>query len=94
MKFPIRATFTAAGGADPVGGVTGASGEFRLAGVPTGRQSFRMTMPGYQDQLISSLLITAAKEVVLNMAMTESARALARRPYKTRFLVKNAWLEA
>lgn len=64
------------GSASPLGGTTDAAGEFRLAEVPTGRQSFRVTMIGYEEQILSNILITGGKEVVLNVMLTESATAL------------------
>ena len=63
-------------GASPVGAVTDVRGDFVIAGVPMGRQSFQVTMVGYESQRLSSIVVTAGKEVVLNVTLTESVQNL------------------
>ena len=63
-------------GASPVGAVTDTRGDFTIAGVPVGRQSFQVTMVGYEPQRLSSVVVTAGKEVVLNVTMTEAVQNL------------------
>ncbi|ODS87581.1 MAG: hypothetical protein ABS46_00060 [Cytophagaceae bacterium SCN 52-12] len=63
-------------GAPHKGAMTNTDGEFVIAGVPTGRHSFRLTMVGYEDQLLSNVVITGGKEVILEVVMSESAEML------------------
>ncbi|GAA4432450.1 carboxypeptidase-like regulatory domain-containing protein [Ravibacter arvi] len=63
-------------GAPHKGTMTDAGGEFQITGVPTGRHSFRLTLVGYEDQLLSNLIITGGKEVVLDVIMAESTQML------------------
>jgi len=59
-------------GSNPLKGTTsGPDGTFVLSGVPLGRQSLRVTYLGYREQVIPNLLVTAGKEVVLNLALQE-----------------------
>ena len=54
-----------------LGAVTDASGAFKLAKVPLGRQSFKITYIGYEEQILSNVLITSGKEVELNINLAE-----------------------
>lgn len=63
-------------GVASVGAVTDVNGDFRIPGVPMGRQSFRVTMVGYEMQLLSNIVLTAGKEVVLNVTLTEAVQNL------------------
>lgn len=63
-------------GASPVGAITDIRGDFSIAGVPVGRQSFQVTMVGYEPQRLSGIVVTAGKEVVLNVTMTEAVQKL------------------
>jgi hypothetical protein len=63
-------------GNSPVGTVTDVNGAFRLPGVPLGRQSFRITMVGYEEQRLSEIVVTSGKEVVVNVTLTENVQAL------------------
>ncbi len=61
----------------PVLGVsTDINGEFRLINVPIGRQSFKITFLGYEEQTINNVLVTAGKEVELNISLTERVNKL------------------
>jgi hypothetical protein len=57
--------------------VTDIEGKFRLAGVPIGRISLKITFIGYEDILLKDLIVNAGKEVVLDLSMTESLSSLA-----------------
>ncbi len=46
-------------------------GYFRLEGVPLGRQILRITSIGYGPRVIQNVLVTAGKEVVLDVTMEE-----------------------
>jgi hypothetical protein len=71
----IGATVTLAGNTS-VGTVTDEKGNFRLAGVPLGRQSFKITYTGYEDRHIPDVVVTAGKEVNLNISMQEVVKKL------------------
>lgn len=58
---------------DPVrGSGTGLSGEFRIEDVPVGRVSLKVTCIGYEEMVLSNLLLTSTKELVLELPLTES----------------------
>jgi hypothetical protein len=59
------------GGGSPIGAVTDVHGAFRLSGVPTGRPSLRISSLGYEDRLLSNVVVSAGKEVILNITLTE-----------------------
>ena len=62
---------------DPfLGGVTDMDGNFRMEGVPVGRQNFLVKYIGYKSQTIPNVLVTAGKQVVLNIQLEESVEAL------------------
>ncbi len=63
-------------GASPLGAVTDVRGEFSIPGVPMGRQSFQVTMVGYETQRLNNLVLTAGKEVIVNVTMTEAVQNL------------------
>lgn len=58
------------------GTTSDANGNFRLEKVPIGRQSFKFTSIGYEEKIIPDVIVTAGKEVVLNVIMTESIETL------------------
>jgi hypothetical protein len=55
----------------PVGTTTDLDGRFALQNVPLGRQSIEIRYIGYESKLIPNLLLTSAKEVVLEIKLTE-----------------------
>lgn len=62
---------------DPfLGGVTDMDGNFRIENVPVGRQNFLVKYIGYKSQTIPNVLVTAGKQVVLNVQLEESVEAL------------------
>jgi len=62
---------------DPINGtVTDINGEFRLENVPAGRQSIQVSYTGYQTRLIPNLLVLSAKELNLNLTLTEKFETL------------------
>jgi len=63
-------------GRNPVGAITDVNGEFKITGVPTGRQSFRITSVGYEENRISNVVVTAGKEVITSITLTETVRSL------------------
>jgi hypothetical protein len=63
-------------GENPVGAITDVNGEFKITGIATGRHSFRITSVGYEEQRLSNIIVTAGKEVVLNVTLTEMVKEL------------------
>lgn len=55
----------------PLGTTTDVNGNFRLSQIPLGRQSFKISFIGYEDQVLSNVLITTGKEVELNVNLVE-----------------------
>ena len=63
--------------ADPIiGVVTDIDGNFRLENVPVGRVNLKISYIGYEDKVLPNLLVDAAKEVILNVSLTESISSL------------------
>jgi len=56
----------------PIGTSTNTEGEFKLTNVPIGRQTLRITYIGYEQVSMPNIIVTAGKEVILNINMTES----------------------
>ncbi|MFY8035869.1 MAG: carboxypeptidase-like regulatory domain-containing protein, partial [Cyclobacteriaceae bacterium] len=52
------------------------NGDYRIANVPLGRQTIKVSYIGYEEQLIPNIIVTAGKEVILNLSLTESANQL------------------
>lgn len=60
---------------DPsIGTVTDEYGQYRLQNVPLGRQSFKISYTGYEDRVIPDIIVTAGKEVALNIPLVEAVR--------------------
>jgi hypothetical protein len=59
-----------------LGATTNTEGYYRIEDVPVGRQTLKVTYIGYEDQIISNIMVTAGKEVVLNFGLVESVRQL------------------
>ncbi|MBK8504105.1 MAG: carboxypeptidase-like regulatory domain-containing protein [Saprospiraceae bacterium] len=59
-----------------LGTSTDQDGQFIIPEVPTGRQTMVITYLGYEPVLISDVLITTGKELVLEIGMTESLVAM------------------
>ncbi|MDQ2656428.1 MAG: TonB-dependent receptor [Bacteroidota bacterium] len=76
-QAPLPGASVILAGSDPfVGTITEADGTFRLAGVPIGRVTLKVTFMGYEEKTIPNLLITSAKEELLSIALTESVNTL------------------
>ncbi|RYC71374.1 TonB-dependent receptor [Spirosoma sordidisoli] len=59
------------------GALTDTDGAFRLAGVPVGRQTLRISFVGYKDALLANVVVDAGKELVLTVALEEAIGQLA-----------------
>ena len=55
-----------------LGSSTDQNGAYEIAGVPVGRASFQITYIGYEPVLLTDILVTAGKELILNLEMQES----------------------
>lgn len=59
-----------------LGSATDTNGEYKIEGIPLGRQTIRVSFIGYEDQVIPNVIVTAGKEVILNFSLTESVSKL------------------
>ena len=59
-----------------IGTTTDAEGIFRLEKIPIGRVNLMISYIGYQDYIISNIEVNSAKEIILEIALVESAEAL------------------
>lgn len=75
MTLP-GATVRVVGTDPPLGVTTDVDGRFRLVNVPLGRQQLQVSFIGYQPALVPNVLVTAGKEVVIDVALVESVEAL------------------
>jgi hypothetical protein len=60
------------GGEEVRGTTTDIDGQFVLEDIPVGRQTLRFSYLGYQPVTIPNIVLTAGKEMVLNVGMEES----------------------
>jgi CarboxypepD_reg-like domain/TonB-dependent Receptor Plug Domain len=60
----------------PLGASTDENGDFKISSVPLGRQTIKASYIGYEEQTMPNVVVTAGKEVVLNLALTENANQL------------------
>ncbi len=56
--------------------VSDEKGNYRMERVPIGRQSFSVSYLGYKPVLLSNIMVTAGKEVVLDIALEEDIKSL------------------
>jgi hypothetical protein len=60
-----------------LGASTDMDGNFEIINVPLGKHALQVSYLGYEEQLVSNVLVTAGKEVVLTLRLTESVKQLA-----------------
>ncbi len=60
----------------PLGAATDVDGRFRIENVPIGRHTLVVSTVGYRTQTIPNVVVTAGKEVVLNIELVESVENL------------------
>lgn len=65
-----------ASGESALGSTTDAEGDYRISNVPLGRQTIKITYIGYEEQVIPNIVVTAGKEVILNISLRESVSEL------------------
>jgi len=59
-----------------VGTVSDAEGNYRIDNIPFGRQTVVISYIGYEPQTLANIVVTAGKEVVLNVSLTEQVNTL------------------
>ncbi len=72
----IGATVTVMQSSPAIGAVTDADGNFKITNVPIGRVALKVTYTGYEDRVVNDVLVTAGKEVHLNVGVQEALRKL------------------
>ncbi|MCK6691532.1 MAG: TonB-dependent receptor [Thermoanaerobaculia bacterium] len=61
---------------EPIGATTDPDGQFALKNVPAGRQAIRVSYLGYEPLTVPNVLVTAGKEVRLDLRLQESFASL------------------
>jgi hypothetical protein len=59
-----------------LGSTTDENGDFRIEKVPVGRQTLKITYIGYEEQNVPNVVVTAGKEIVLNLGLIERVSQL------------------
>ena len=76
-EYPLIGATIQLVGSDPVkGDIADVNGNFRIEGVPVGRQTFAVTYVGYKSISLPNVLVTSGKEVVLRVMLEESVEKL------------------
>lgn len=76
-KMPLIGATVQIIGSDPlVGTISDMEGNFRIEKVPIGRVSLKINFIGFEERIIPNLLVTSAKEVVLQVPLVESVDKL------------------
>ncbi|MCV9386467.1 TonB-dependent receptor [Reichenbachiella ulvae] len=76
-KSPIIGANVVVVGTDPIkGAVTDIDGSFKIEKVAIGRITIKITYIGYEDKLMPNLLLTSAKEMILDVPIKESFESL------------------
>ena len=58
--------------ATPLGASTDVDGTFRITDVPIGRQDLIVTYLGYQEVVLNDIIVSSAKEIILDIEMEET----------------------
>jgi hypothetical protein len=75
-EMPLIGATVALVGDMPMGTTTDANGYFRLENVPLGRQALQINYLGYSSMTIPNVVVTAGKEVILELTLEESLASL------------------
>ena len=76
-KSPLPgATVVFLNGDEKIGASTDYEGNFRLENIPVGRVSLKINFIGYEEKVLSNLLLSSAKELVLKIELVESLNQL------------------
>ncbi|MEI7801090.1 MAG: carboxypeptidase-like regulatory domain-containing protein, partial [Bacteroidota bacterium] len=71
-KQPLTGATIIAVETNPViGNISDEQGKFKLAEVPLGRYTIKCSYLGYEDVVLSNIVLTSGKEMVLNLEMQE-----------------------
>ena len=73
---PLSGVTVALAGTDSNSATTDANGNFKLTDVPLGRQLIQVSFAGYDGTFIPDIEVTAGKDIVLSIALTENFNAL------------------
>ena len=58
------------------GASTDLNGKYRLEGIPVGRQTVRFTFIGYKEAILNNIIVSSAKEAILDMQLEEAVTQL------------------
>ena len=76
-EYPLIGATVMVIGTDPIlAATTDIDGDFKIEGVPVGRQSLEIRYLGYETGFLTNLVVTSGKELVLNTQLRESAQQL------------------
>ncbi|MBE0640663.1 MAG: TonB-dependent receptor [Bacteroidales bacterium] len=71
--IPLPGATVVLKGSDPlVGTITNVYGEFRLEGVPVGRQGLQVSFMGYEPALLDNLILGSARELIVEVRLKEA----------------------
>jgi hypothetical protein len=56
--------------------ITDETGNFKLTGIPIGRQTIKVTYAGYEEAYVQNIEVTSSKEVVLEIKLKEKVKKL------------------
>jgi hypothetical protein len=76
-KIPLPGASVVVVDSDPlIGTATDFNGNFTITNVPIGRHDFKVSFVGYQDAVLTQILVGTATELVLTIEISESITAL------------------
>ncbi|UXP31399.1 TonB-dependent receptor [Reichenbachiella agarivorans] len=76
-KSPVIGANVIVIGSDPIkGAVTDVDGSFKITNAEVGRLSLKISIIGYEDKTLPNLLLSSAKELILDITMEESFEKL------------------
>lgn len=76
-KYPIVGASVVILNSNPlVGAVSDVNGFYKIEKVPLGRISLKISFVGYTENIVSNILLTSGKEMVLNLRLEESVETL------------------
>jgi hypothetical protein len=59
-----------------LGAVTDPEGYYTISGVPVGRHTIKFTYVGFEEVVVPDFIVTAGKEAIINVSLTESVQIL------------------
>lgn len=76
-RMPLPGATIVLKNSDPlIGTTTDLDGKFKIENVPVGRHNFEITFMGYENVLVSEVVVGSGKQVVLEIAMNEKSTSL------------------